>query len=436
VEPIVNRWIWAAVRVDADDLLDLAAEAAGHAFFLERLDEDPLELAGTGAAVVLEASGPERFSEIERQARRLFSVLSADPAAPRAAAPRLAGGFAFLDAPGGWPGFPASRWVLPERQAVRADGETWLTGVAAAAEDEPIEAARERLRNALHWPRRPREAPLPEVRREGGEAFESWRGRIGAVHEALRSGALRKVVLARSARFVAERPISWPALVEALRSTHEGSLVYAFAAPEGGAFLGATAERLVRRRGKRVTSCAMAGSAPRASTDAESRRLAARLAASLKDREEHRFVVDAVCEALAPLASRLECGVPAVLPLAHVQHLYTPIEAELREDVPLLDLARRLHPTPAVAGTPREAALAFLERTEPLARGWYTGTVGWIDQRGDGDLAVALRCARVEGPRLTAFVGAGIVEGSEAEAEWVETDLKLETVVSCLKVQP
>jgi isochorismate synthase len=264
----------------------------------------------------------------------------------------------------------------------------------------------------------------------------SWRRRVGEAQAALRAGRLHKVVLARAARFEAEAPVPWPALAEGLRSSQEGCLVYSFAAPEGSAFVGATPELLVRRSGRRAWSCALAGSAPRSCRQAEDRRFAEQLARSAKEQGEHAFVAEAVCDALRAAGAVTEIGRPAVVQLAHVQHIETRIEAELRADTHILELAGRLHPTPAVAGAPRSAALEFLERHEPLDRGWYSGAAGWVEAGGDGELSVALRCARVEGTRLWAYAGAGIVEASEAESEWAETEIKLRAIVSLLKVQP
>jgi len=178
----------------------------------------------------------------------------------------------------------------------------------------------------------------------------------------------------------------------------------------------------------------MAGTAP-GSVAAE---VAARLAASGKDAREHRFVVDAVHDALAPLAASISVPqAPVVEHFGSLAHLVTPIRGELREgrDGPsALDLARLLSPSPAVGGTPTDAALAAIRRLEPFDRGPYAGPVGWVDARGDGAFAVALRGAEIDGARALLRAGAGIVAGSDPASEWAETVAKFDPMLRALVV--
>jgi menaquinone-specific isochorismate synthase len=182
----------------------------------------------------------------------------------------------------------------------------------------------------------------------------------------------------------------------------------------------------------------MAGTIPRGATDEGDRAAEAALAASAKDGLEHRLVIDAVVDDLR------ECGVdvttvrgPEVARLATVIHLATTIAGtvDARSACSALDLALRLHPTPAVGGAPRDAALAMLRQLEPFDRGCYAGPVGWVDARGDGEWAVALRCAELDGPTARLVAGAGVVAGSHPDAEWAETQAKLEPMLRVL-VQP
>ncbi|MDQ6910260.1 MAG: isochorismate synthase, partial [Actinomycetota bacterium] len=201
-----------------------------------------------------------------------------------------------------------------------------------------------------------------------------------------------------------------------------------------GAFVGSTPELLARRRGNRVVSRPMAGSAGRAATTAGNKRLVAELLSSEKELAEHRVVVDAVRAALEPACTEIFArAAPEVVQLSTVAHLATTVGGRLRRPAPsALAIAGLLHPTPAVAGAPRAAALATIAELEPFDRGQYGGPVGWVDSRGDGEWAVALRCARLEGSTARLVAGAGIVAASDPDDEWDETEAKLQTMLRAL----
>jgi isochorismate synthase EntC len=178
----------------------------------------------------------------------------------------------------------------------------------------------------------------------------------------------------------------------------------------------------------------MAGTMARRSSSAEDDRVATALAASAKDDNEHRLVVDAVLDTLTPWCDDLRADFPPdVVRLPALMHLATAVRGRLREPAPTaLELAAALHPTPAVGGTPRVEALPLIERLEGFERGRYAGPVGWVDGRGDGTWGVALRGAEIEGNRARLVSGAGIVAGSDPEAEWRETEVKLEPMLRVL----
>jgi isochorismate synthase len=252
---------------------------------------------------------------------------------------------------------------------------------------------------------------------------------VRAALEAIGSGRLDKVVLAREAAVEAQWPFPRVELLRRLQRRAGGpTFLYA-----SGGFVGASPELLVRRHGRVATSRPMAGTVPRGdSADAEAGGLA-RLTRSPKEGMEHRLVVDAVAEGLAKVADRVEVGRPEVVRLATVAHLATEITADLTGPLPTaLELAGLLHPTPAVGGSPRDAALAAIAALEPFDRGCYAGPVGWVDHAGDGEWAVALRGATLDGRRAHLLAGAGIVPGSDPDAEWVETEHKLRAMLEVL----
>jgi isochorismate synthase len=259
----------------------------------------------------------------------------------------------------------------------------------------------------------------------------------GAVVEAvrrIRAGDLRKVVLARTIEVEAERTFDARRLAHRLRAVDPHA--YTFIAPTAdGALVGASPELLVSRHGAEVRANPLAGSAPRAGDPAEDRANAERLVASAKDREEHAVVVEAVAATLRPLCATLAWDPEPVLQeTPNVWHLSTRFRGGLREPMPsALALAVALHPTPAVGGSPTEAALTALGQLEGIDRGCYAGPVGWVDARGDGEWAIALRCALLAGSRATLYAGAGIVAGSDPAAELDETARKFGAFLDALR---
>lgn len=276
---------------------------------------------------------------------------------------------------------------------------------------------------------------------------DEHRSRIAAALARLRdpAGGLRKVVLARALKLVAEGPLDARTIVNHLVSTDPGAntfladLTAAGGGYSGAALIGASPELLVARQGDRVVCAPFAGSAPRlpdAEADAAS---GAALASSAKNRHEHQLVVDAVREVLDPLCAELNvASEPKLNKTAAVWHLSTLVHGRLREkSTTALDLALALHPTPAVGGVPTDAAADLINELEG-DRGFYAGAVGWCDQRGDGRWVVSIRCAQLSADRRTAFAyaGGGIVAESEPDDELDETTTKFNTIFAALGVQP
>jgi isochorismate synthase len=259
------------------------------------------------------------------------------------------------------------------------------------------------------------------------EAVERAVGRI-------RGGMLRKVVLARSLVVDAGRELDVRTLLWRLRAVDPACFAFAAATPRG-IMVGASPELLVSRSGVEVHANPLAGSAPRFGDPAEDRASGERLLDSPKDREEHAIVAEAVAATLGPLCRELASPAePELLGTANVWHLSTPFRGRLREPAPsVLRLVAALHPTPAVCGTPRDAARRAIADLEAFDRGCYAGPVGWVDADGDGEWAIALRCAELSGRRARLFSGAGIVAGSDPDGEIDETDRKFRALLDALR---
>lgn len=276
--------------------------------------------------------------------------------------------------------------------------------------------------------------------------FEEPPGReyAAAVDEAtrrIRQSELRKVVLARSLCLPTQQPLDVAELLRSLTCQASGGYVFAAGLPGTSesamkAIVGASPELLVSRSGLTVTSNPLAGSAARGRDPESDRQQAQQLLNSEKDRVEHTLVVDAVAERLRSFCDELDVPeAPSVVATPTVWHLSTRITGRLRDPgLSSLHVALALHPTPAVCGTPTALARETLAELEQFDRGFYAGMVGWLNAAGDGEWIVSLRCAQVEPRLVRLFAGAGIVEGSDPQAELEETSTKFRTVLNALGV--
>ena len=252
--------------------------------------------------------------------------------------------------------------------------------------------------------------------------------------ERIEAGEFQKIVLARAIDLTANRALHPLEVLNGLRERFPDCYAFSAATGAGPSFIGASPERLVRVSQGVVETEALAGSARRGAGASEDAALAAGLLRSEKDLREHRHVIASITRRLEPLGVQLEhAPAPALRKLANVQHLHTPMRGKLPEGVRLLDLVSVLHPTPAVGGTPREAAVAAIRGLEGFPRGLYAGALGWINARGGGEFFVGLRSALVEGERARVYAGAGIVAGSEPEREFAETELKFQALLAALR---
>lgn len=244
---------------------------------------------------------------------------------------------------------------------------------------------------------------------------------------------MEKLVLAREVVVDAPAAHSVPALFGALRELFDSCFVFCVGTPEA-AFVGASPELLVRRDGASAATVALAGSVRRSADPAVDSHLGEQLMQSAKDREEHAIVARRIKRRLDPLAVWVEAEPePVVIKVANIQHLATPIRAQLAESRSVLELAGRLHPTPAVGTEPATPeAEAMIGELEGLDRGWYAGPVGWMDASEDGEFCVALRSALLRDRRAHLFAGAGIVADSDPATELAETEIKLGALLPLL----
>ncbi|WP_253736929.1 isochorismate synthase [Halohasta salina] len=441
-------------------------------------------LAG-GAAATLTARGPNRFDQIREAAESLFS--SGDVhAGTEAACPRLFGGFTFhAEGPAGdaatvetaaesaadggestsaenaaatsadtatsdrtaaggestspWAAFPDARFVFPRVQVTITDRGPWLTvnavgpEASVAAVEARIETERERLGSL---PAAAPETPRPGIDgRRRTTTPESWRTGVTTATDRITTGDLRKVVLAQALEVDLAADLAVGDILSRLGEKYPSCTRFLIepAGPEPPAFFGATPERLVSLRGRTVETDALAGTTGRGETPAEDEWLAEELLADAKNVHEHELVAETIRDQLAPFAASVSTGDRQVKRLATVQHIHTPITAELAADTHVLSLVEALHPTPAVGGLPPDAALETIRETEPFDRGWYAAPIGWVDAAGNGTFAVGLRSAVATRRLATLFAGVGIVGDSDPDREWDEVELKFRPILDELE---
>ena len=414
-----------------------------------------LTLAGVGVARELRGHGDARWTQIVDGARALAlhgAVIGGAPAELAAlgvARPRLIGGAAF--APGAadrapWTGFGDAWFVLPRWTYVHDGARAHL--VLALDGEAAGHAARWHAElAALHAAFEPRaHRPQPALVELQRASADEWRAQIIAITDAIAAGTCSKIVAARTCTVALAGAVRAGALLAALDHRHADCARVLIQPPGAGALIAATPERLIRRDGDLVSCDALAGTrsiaAPGAAGEpghaaARDRIVAeasAELMASHKDRREHDLVVHAIRAALADCAELDAPDAPDVRVLRHVVHLHTPFRARLRAPRHVVELAGRLHPTPAVGGTPRELAASWIRSLEPVARGWYAAPVGWFDLEGNGEFAVAIRSGVLTGNRAHLWAGAGIVAGSDPERELAETEIKLRAMLGALGI--
>lgn len=444
----LSRPVLASVTVEAPADLDVAAcvfssrSAEERYFVWEQPDRDRFALGGIGS--VSTVAGDFGSARFERAARRCSEVLRDAVFEPAvevpAAGPVWVGGFAFADDGGTeaqWATLPPTMLVLPAISITRRGGKAAVTAnVLCRPGDEPhalTRTAEARLRVLRADP-----IPLVDPDPVGGYEIssalppEDYVRAVAEARDAIEQGGLEKVVLAREVRVTARLPFRPASIIDGLRAAYPSCFSYCVGTPDA-AFVGASPELLLRREGAGVSSVAMAGSTRRSADPAVDDHLGQRLLQSTKDRIEHEIVAARIERALAPLSVWVAAAEePTLIKVANIQHLATPVRAQLAEPRSALELAGILHPTPAVGGEPLERARELIGRLEGMDRGWYAGPVGWMDAAEDGEFCVGLRCALVEGRTAHCYAGVGVVADSDPEAELTETEVKLQAVLPAL----
>ncbi len=414
---------------------EMVFACAGAAYRLELNGEDRLGQLGRGAAEVWRDGVQYIYPNIDPPSTRLFGGLAFGSERNRQTP---------------WEEFGDGYFTLPRWTYARGGREAFLSlalgresdGGRAAVDDVLDEA--EAILSALavhewamtvptHYVSLP---PIP-FRHVRQTPRADWQRHVNDILGGIRAGVFQKVVAARRCEVDLPAPVDDTVILARLAAEFPDAVRFAFRRAKS-TLVGASPELLFTKSGGTLFTRALAGTIRSTGSDFPHASLqAARLRGSLKDLAEHAFVTEQIAAKLRPFASSVtRAERPDVMRIRDIIHLETPLEAALLPGVEAVDLLRALHPTAAVGGYPTEQAVAFISAREPAPRGWYTGAVGWVDSEGDASFVVVIRSGLLhEGRKAYVYTGAGIVAGSDPEAEYEETALKQRPILSALGVE-
>ena len=393
---------------------------------------------GIGTAADFYGTGPGRIREVKQELVQLLQDALTEGPQGQGMGPVAFGGFRFQEHGSRderWQYFDDAQLTIPALLFTHTPSANWLTTNVLVKPDTDLPAIESALHATLDGlPTNNESEPFSEteVRSREETSPEVWRAEVEQAMGLIARRRLDKVVLARRLTLEMEKEPRVATMLSRLMEANPSCMVFAMGiGPD--TFVGATPERLVSlKEGRMMVDC-LAGSAPRGATPAQDEEVGQRLLHSAKDLREHAFVVESVRDALLPSCSNLRWDqTPTLSQLKHIQHLTTTFTGTIESDQHVLDLVERLHPSPAVGGTPTTTAMEVIRRLEGFDRGWYGGPIGWVGPNGDGEFCVAIRSALLHGNQAHLFAGAGIVAGSDPSSEFRETYLKFQPMISAL----
>lgn len=353
--------------------------------------------------------------------------------------PHFFANFTFFDRPSQTADFAAATVFLPKWQIAQTQHQSSFVANVRLAPDSHVDRLVDEVWQMLQTIRsirygclHPTRSYKPWLHQADVTDGASFEAAVQSTLAAIAAGKFHKAVLAQAVDVTSPMPFQIAHSLANLRTRYPDCYVFATSNGQGQSFIGASPERLVSVQHQQLATDALAGSAPRGLTACEDARLANALLNSSKEIHEHQFVVDFITRELRNLGMEPQPDRCRLLQLSNIQHLHTPIAAQVPADVHVLDIVAQLHPTPAVAGLPRAAACQQICQQEAFERSLYAAPIGWIDADGNGEFAVGIRSALLNGCQARLFAGAGIVAGSQPDRELAEVRLKLQALLAAL----
>jgi len=447
-----ERTVTVSLHFDKLDPLAVLEQLSNHdepRFYWEKPELD-LAISASGHVKEIRGYGEQRFKQIEEEITQHQALHDGYSALTHSLTGlHFLGGFSFFNSEteGDWINFGTARFIIPEWIFVR-DGNLSLLTIAHTVKPgtdpknllDELRASLNRISDRLSVYRNPdfndqsERVPLQFRVMDQHDDRNNWDRIVTKATSEIKQGTYNKIVLARTRDIIADRTIVETRLVHQLRREYPNCYSFLLQFSDTASFVGSTPERLVSIQSGFLNTEGLAGSIPRGQSATDDTILEKRLLMSDKDQGEHRFVVESIVSRLKAFTSEIHRAPEAgIRKFANVQHLYTPISARLPVGTNPLDVVETLHPTPAVGGAPRDAALDGILELEGFRRGWYAGPVGWINTNGRAEFSVAIRSGLIKDNRATFYAGCGIVEGSNPASEWNETELKFIPMMTALR---
>lgn len=410
-------------------------------FYIERTQAEEAVVAA-GGVVQARPAGSTRFAETKAFADEILeNTIAVGDLSHPFTGPHFFTAFTFDESVGEESPFPAATVFLPRWQVGCSKGKYSAVANLKVEADTDIDAlfkkvwaAYERFTSFDYTGRRSQSSvPKPQIQSYRKSFGSAYPDAVRRALKAIESGAYEKIVLARKVRLEADRPWDTLDTLTRLRECFPECFTFSFCGGNPYNFIGATPERLLRIRNGRLLTEVIAGSAPRGADAGEDARYARELLESSKDLHEHICVRDSILRRLRKVGIHA-CAEshPQLLQLSNVQHLRTRIEAEIGKSADLPDILAEMYPTPAVGGSPREAAVPHIAGFEQIERGLYAGIIGWFNHLNEGEMVVGIRSALIKDTCAYLYAGAGIVKGSDPDKEMRETELKLQALLNVL----
>ncbi|WP_215143405.1 isochorismate synthase [Exiguobacterium qingdaonense] len=425
--PVLASYTWEISEFDAFQIIQNTDSS--HYYFMT--PDRSLEMLGCGDALVLSASGPERFQRLQYD----WSLHRRDVDATIYAF----AGFSFdtfmRPQKSMWDAFGEASLVVPKFLYRRHKDKHTLTVATLVSSKQSVEQYLIQLADQLaqFHSLHPTDESAPSYTKVK-DGIDHFKSSFQQAKQLIEEEQVEKIVIAREEIYQrSDDAFPFAKSLKHLADHQESSYIYLYQPKSDIGFFGATPEKLIQKEGMQLNTAAIAGTTKRPDTEIESALAKERLLNDAKNREEHQIVVKNIKQALTPYTAPIQTiSTPQILSNRSVFHLHTPIQAKLETNASLLSLAESLHPTPALGGSPKRTSVRLLREIERFDRGWYGSPFGWIDNEGDGEFVVAIRSALVQHQFVALYAGCGIVKDSALEQELEETEMKMSPIKQAL----
>lgn len=404
-----------------------------YSFYFEKPEEKSSLLCLNNVLLHTE-NGDKRFASVDKQIKKLRENFLSNSKEPF---PLLVGGMKFNveHDDNEWKDFPDSLWFIPELTLYNSSGKNHFifNFIYNTSDENLIEKFKTRMELISKPISKNSGSDNTQIKNLVGNTpkdKKKWKGLINSALEKISDNEVQKVVLARKLEMILSEEVNFNMVKERLTKKYPDCYTFVFHSGKSF-FFGATPERLAKFQDNKIELEALAGSAPRGSNEKDDAALEKQLLESKKDMKEHKFVVNYLMDAVSKFSEDISCNEnPELRKLNNIQHLSTKISAKLGDDSSIFNILKEITPTPAVCGTPKDSALNLIKKLESFNRGLYSGFVGWTNLSNLGEFAVTIRSALTFNNKLFNFAGCGILNGSDPDLEFDETNLKFKAILS------